>query len=269
MPRPARCRRICREPAYDSFFPEGLPGAGPLTLSLDEFEVIRLVDLERLTHAQCGEQMGISRTTVTEIYETARHKLADCLVNGRPLRISGGNYQLCPGAEGAFCDKACPRKGQNGGDPPAAKGAHEMRIAVCYENGQVFQHFGHTEQFLLCDVENGQIVKKSLVDTQGSGHGALAGLLAQLGVDCLICGGIGGGARTALDAAGIQLFGGVSGDAEAAAKALVEGELRYNPAVACSHHDHEHGEVHSCGSHGCGQHGHEEGHGCGQHHCGE
>ena len=90
----------------------------------------------------------------------------------------------------------------------------------------------------------------------GSGHGALAGVLTALQADCLICGGIGGGARMALEAAGIQLYGGVSGDADAAVEALLAGNLSYNPNVQCNHHGehHHHDEGHTCGSHGCGNH---------------
>ena len=131
-----------------------------------------------------------------------------------------------------------------------------MRIAVTYENGQIFQHFGHTAQFKIYDVANGEIVRAEVVDTNGSGHGALADFLMQLGVDALICGGIGCGAQMALAEVGIRLFGGVSGDADAAVNALIAGTLGYNPDVHCDHHDHEHGEGgHSCGSHGCGNHG--------------
>ena len=89
--------------------------------------------------------------------------------------------------------------------------------------------------------------------TNGSGHGALAGVLSALKVDAVICGGIGGGAQAALIDAGIKLYGGVSGDADEAAAALIEGRLVYNANVRCDHHDH-HGEGHSCGSHGCGSH---------------
>ena len=85
-----------------------------------------------------------------------------------------------------------------------------MRIAVTYENGQIFQHFGHTETFKIYDVEEGKVLHSEVVDTNGSGHGALAGVLKALNADVLICGGIGGGAQTALAAAGIKLFGGVS-----------------------------------------------------------
>lgn len=128
-----------------------------------------------------------------------------------------------------------------------------MRIAVTYENGMVFQHFGHSEFFKLYDAENSQIIRTQVVNTNGQGHGALASFLTQAKVDVLICGGIGGGAQMALAEAGIKLYGGVSGSADAAAQALAEGKLDFNPAVRCDHHDH-HGEGHSCGSHGCGSH---------------
>ena len=129
-----------------------------------------------------------------------------------------------------------------------------MKIAVTYENGQIFQHFGHTAQFKLYEVEDGKVVREAVVDTNGSGHGALAGFLAQSGVDALICGGIGGGAQMALAEAGIKLYGGVSGNADEAVLAYVGGKLDYNPNVQCSHHAHEH----SCGEHHCG----EDKHGC-------
>ena len=89
-----------------------------------------------------------------------------------------------------------------------------MKIAVTYENGNVYGHFGHTVAFKIYEAENGKILSSQVVDTNGSGHGALAGLLAQQGVDVLICGGIGGGARYALMEAGIAIFGGVTGDAD-------------------------------------------------------
>jgi len=139
-----------------------------------------------------------------------------------------------------------------------------MKIAVTYENGQIFQHFGHTEQFMVYEVEDGKVVSKTLVDTNGQGHGALAGFLFGGGVEVLICGGIGGGAQMALAEAGIRLFGGVSGDADAAVEALLAGNLIYNPNVQCNHHDdHGHGE------HSCGHHGEEGHHGCGGHSCGQ
>ena len=127
-----------------------------------------------------------------------------------------------------------------------------MKIAVTYENGEIFQHFGHTETFKIYDISDGKITASEVIDTNGSGHGALAGFLVEHGVDTLICGGIGGGAQNALAQAGIRLFGGVSGNADEAVNALLAGNLGYNPNVHCDHHDHEAG--HSCGDHGCGSH---------------
>ena len=248
MPRPSRCRRICDEPAYDSFAPCGAAAGAPISLTLDEYESIRLIDLEKRTHAQCAGQMGVSRTTVTEIYERARSKLADCLVNGRPLQITGGHYRLCDGTArccGAPCRKSAAASVRT-------KGANSMRIAVTYENGNVFQHFGHTAYFKLYDVENGAVTAAQVIGTDGSGHGALAGLLAAQQVDALICGGIGGGAQMALSNAGIRLYAGVSGSADEAVQALLNGTLRADAQANCSHHDHSCAQ-HSCSAdkHGC------------------
>lgn len=129
----------------------------------------------------------------------------------------------------------------------------DMKIAVTYDDGMIFQHFGHTRQFKFYEIEGNEIVKEQVEDTAGSGHGALAGFLAGHGIDTLICGGIGGGAQSALASAGIRLYGGASGSADEAVRALLAGQLSYNPDVQCSHHGHEEG--HSC--HGtCGEHGH-------------
>ena len=257
MPRPPRCRRICVLPQVDAFSPDGRADTEPVLLALDEYEVIRLVDLEKLTHEQCAAQMDISRSTVQEIYESARQKIAACLVYGKPLRITGGCYRICAGREHSRCGR-CTRSNERDTSKTDNnyKGEPIMKIAVTYENGQIFQHFGHTEQFKLYEVADGKIVREEVVDTNGSGHGALAGFLAQSGVDTLICGGIGGGAQMALAQAGIKLYGGVSGEADAAVAALLAGNLGYDPDVHCDHHDHAHGEDgHTCGDHGCGHHG--------------
>ena len=127
-----------------------------------------------------------------------------------------------------------------------------MKIAVTYEAGNVYQHFGHTAQFKIYEVENGNILSSQILDTNGSGHGALASLLGQNGIQVLICGGIGGGARYALMEAGIAIYGGVSGDADEAVELFLCNALNFNPNACCSHHGH--GESHACGSHSCGSH---------------
>lgn len=127
-----------------------------------------------------------------------------------------------------------------------------MKIAVTYDNGNIFQHFGKTEYFKVYEVEDNKVVSSELIGSNGTGHGALAGLLADQSVDVLICGGIGGGAQSALAEAGVELCSGAQGDADQAVEAYLKGEL-VSTGVNCDHH---HEEGHSCGDHG-------DGHSCG------
>ncbi|MBO4331297.1 MAG: dinitrogenase iron-molybdenum cofactor biosynthesis protein [Oscillospiraceae bacterium] len=129
-----------------------------------------------------------------------------------------------------------------------------MMIAVTYDNGEVFQHFGHCRFFKLYRVNNGKVENTGLLPAGESGHSALAGLLVQSGADVLICGGIGGGAKAALAEKGIKLYGGVSGSADEAVRALLAGELSYDPEAVCSHHGEHHGDGHDCSSHDCASH---------------
>lgn len=137
-----------------------------------------------------------------------------------------------------------------------------MKIAVTYDNGNIFQHFGRTEQFKVYEVEDNKVISSEVIGSNGIGHGALAGLLADHSVDVLICGGLGGGAQAALAEAGVEVCAGAEGDADQAVEAYLKGEL-VSTGANCDHHHHEDG--HSCGSHeeghGCG--GHDEGHSCG------
>ena len=124
-----------------------------------------------------------------------------------------------------------------------------MRIAVTYENGQVFQHFGHTEEFKIYEIEDGKVISTEIIGSNGSGHSALAALLDERKIDVLICGGIGGGAQAALAERGIELCAGAGGNADQAVEAYLRGEL-VNTGANCNHH----GEGHSCHDHGCGEH---------------
>ena len=137
-----------------------------------------------------------------------------------------------------------------------------MKIAVTYDNGNIFQHFGRTESFKVYEVEDNKVVSSEVIGSNGVGHGALAGLLSEQSVDVLICGGIGGGAQQALAEAGVELVAGAEGDVDQAVEAYLKGEL-ISTGANCDHHHHEDG--HSCGDHGeghsCG--GHEENHSCG------
>ena len=224
-------------PLYRSFSPDDIAADESVRMTVDEYEAVRLLDAEGLTQEACADRMNVARTTVTAIYDSARKKIADAIVHGKRLLIAGG-----------CCEFAPTEIDQN----IMEKGSDTMRIAVTYENGEVFQHFGHSEQFKLYDVENGKIVSEQVVDTNGSGHGALAGFLQAAKVDALICGGIGMGAQMALADAGIRLYAGVQGSADAAAKALAEGTLNYDPDARCDHHGHHHDG--DCGHDHCADH---------------
>ena len=136
-----------------------------------------------------------------------------------------------------------------------------MTIAIPYDNGQIFQHFGHTKQFKLYQVQDGKILFSALRDTGSAGHGALAAFLREAGADAVICGNIGGGAREALAAEGIRLYPGVTGGTDQAAEALAADALVYDPDTLCEHHK---GEEHHCREgacahkHACGSCGTEE-----------
>ncbi len=135
-----------------------------------------------------------------------------------------------------------------------------MKIAVTYENGEVFQHFGHCEEFRIYETKDGKIESSETVRTEGSGHGALAGFLKDRGVEVLICGGIGGGAREALAEAGIQLYPGAAGDADEAVQGLLNQTLHYNPDEMCSHHH----DSEACAGKDGGVCGHSDGGRCGE-----
>ena len=139
-----------------------------------------------------------------------------------------------------------------------------MIIAVTYDHGQVFQHFGMTEQFKLYLVVDGEVKGAQVIGTNGAGHGALAGFLTGVGVDVLICGGMGPGAQMALQDAGIKIYAGASGSADMAVMSLLEGTLPENGEANCDHHGHSEGHgCHEGTGHSCHEGGaHGEGHGC-------
>lgn len=246
MGRPRKNRIIAAMPNSEGFMPLGYETcAARIILSLDEYETLRLIDYQGMTQEACAASMGVGRSTVTAIYDAARFKLADALINEKQLLIEGG--EVAVHQESKKTAKLEEEK-------------KKMKIAVTYENGQIYQHFGHCENFKIYQVENGAVLSAEVVNAGGNGHGALAGFLQSHNVDVLICGGIGGGAKTALSQVGIRLFGGVSGEADEAVTALLENRLEYNANVQCNHHGEHHGE-HNCGHH--------DGHACGQHNCGQ
>lgn len=242
MARPRKNRIVGAIPGSEGFVPLGcIQGqcGEPVIMTVEEYETLRLIDYLKLTQEECAARMEVSRPTVTGIYEAARFKIADALVNEKLLLIEGGSFDFSREHK-----KTARIEKEN----------TKMKIAVTYENGQIFQHFGHCQNFKIYEVEDGKVLSSQVINAAGSGHGALAGFLRSAGVEMLICGGIGGGAQMALAQIGIRLFAGISGDADAAVDALLAGTLQYSENPTCDHHGH--GEGHSCHSHG-------EGHSCG------
>ena len=243
MARPYRCRRISRLPVFWVFYAGDSESDEHILMSIDEYESIRMIDLEGMTQEECSVNMGVSRTTVTAIYDSARKKVARFLIEGKQLKIAGGEYKLVTDYKTNVEEK----------------GNNIMRIAVTYDNGMIGQHFGHTEVFKLYDVENGTIVKEQTLTSGGRGHGMLAGVLKEAQADLLICGGIGNGAKNALSEAGIDLIPGTVGNADETVAAYLKGTLVYDPDSEC--HDHDHGEDHDC-DHDCNHEHGCEGNGC-------
>lgn len=281
MPRPSRKKRICRVPAHRSFCVGDAveETQHKLKMSFEEYETIRLIDYLSMSQTECAAQMGVSRATVQALYQDARRKMARFLVEGVSLLIAGGEVQVCRdsnfncssmqqcrdhfvnGEIGQAYQESFSPVGNGSLCQFSEKGVRKtMKLAVTYEakTGEIFQHFGHTETFKVYEVEDGNILSSQVVDTNGTGHGALAGFLAADGVTALICGGIGGGARNALAEAGILVYPGAMGNADANVASFLKGNLAYDPNTMCSHH----GEAHTCGSESgenCGHSGGEGG----------
>lgn len=253
MPRPSRCRRVCAEPIFRAFNVDQNE-KDPVKLYVDEFEVIRLVDFEKRTHEQCARQMLISRTTVTEIYEKARYKIADALVNGKPLLIAGGHYKVCRGEGAQNCPGhgCCQRRNQFHMNLTIKE--NTMKIAVPVKNDNIYQHFGMSAAFKIYTIENQAIVSTEVVETNGRGHGAMLDLLLNHQVNCVICGGIGEGAIENLKQVGIELVAGINAQSDEAVKAYLARNLQSDLQAACDkslHHGQGRGHGH-CGGDQCG-----------------
>ena len=264
MSRPFKKRKICCEPLCMTFRPEGTSDEmGCVVLLLDEYETIRLIDFEGLSQDQCARQMQVARSTVQNIYDGARKKIAMTIVLGLPLHIEGGNVTMCDGNSAGFGCRRCGiwESGRDMMPNITERNDSKMIVAVPYdvETGEVFQHFGKSQHFKVYALADGKVQDSSVYSTNGQGHGALAGVLAELEADALICGGIGGGAQSALAMMGIRLFNGVSGSADAAVEAFLAGQLTFNPDASCHPPDHDHDHEGGCCGHHDHDHDHEEG----------
>ncbi|MDL2281365.1 DUF134 domain-containing protein [Selenomonadales bacterium OttesenSCG-928-I06] len=109
MPRPHKWRKVCSLPSCTDFIPQNKCCEETILMTLDEYETIRLIDLEGLTQEQCAEKLEVARTTIQSIYANARKKLAQCIVLGHHLKINGGNVQLCDHKDKP-CGHSCCRR---------------------------------------------------------------------------------------------------------------------------------------------------------------
>lgn len=241
--RREKLRRVGIIPEYRGFTPDGLASGDAIDMTIDELEVLRLCDLEGLNQEAVAQQMGIARATVAAICSRAHRKVANALVNGRALSIEGGNIAYSPITT---TTAAWP-----------AKEVSTMRVATTYDNGNIFMHFGRSEQFKIYDIQDGKVLNEQVVGTGGTGHGALVGLLTNGGVDTLICGGIGGGAINALTQADITVYAGAQGSCDACVEALIAGTLAQTGEATCGCHVHDHEHTHEHGE-SCGCHGHHD-----------
>lgn len=162
--RREKLRRVGIIPEYRGFTPDGLASGDAIDMTVDELEVLRLCDLEGLNQETVAQHMGIARATVAAICSRAHRKVANALVNGRALSIEGGNIAYSPITTTMA---AWP-----------AKEIDTTRVATTYDNGNIFMHFGRSEQFKIYDIQDGKVLNEQVVGTGGTGHGALAGLLA-------------------------------------------------------------------------------------------
>ena len=239
--------------------------SGMMELSLDELESIRLVDLEECDQQEAADRMAVSRGTIQRLLANAHRKVAFALLHGLQLGVSDEGLGSAVQARACAvherpCRYCCAQT-----QKPRQQRSVIMKVAVtCDENGKVFQHFGHTPAFALFEVTDGAITSEERVETNGTGHGALADFLAERGVERLFCGGIGGGAQMALAEKGIQISGGAAGDARQVVERWLDGSLLLNPNFQCHHHDGD--DHHACGPHGCGNHHHDGDDGHHHHH---
>ena len=223
MPRPISGRLLGAPIAARVMKPAGIPAAAleEVVLGFDEAEAIRLADLEGLYQEAAARSMGVSRQTFGRIVETARRKVADAILNGKALRLDGGEITI---------------KGE---------GSMKMKIAVPSRDGLVDEHFGHCEEFLIYRVEGDSLVEEQSVPSiEGCGcKSGVAAVLARSGVTHLVAGNMGEGAVRVLSAQGITVIRGASGPAREAAEAFAKGALA-DSGQGCAGH----GEPgHECG----------------------
>lgn len=208
MPRPRKCRKVCCLPDNDGFVPvRGGEELTPIVLNVDEYEAIRLIDREGFSQEQCGEYMRIARTTVQQIYAAARKKLADALVEGLPLRIEGGDFQLCDGNED-YCGCGGCRRHRRGCVQQNIMEDRKMRIAIPLdENKQdVCIVLARAPYFLFWEDGKDTILENPAAQAHGGAGIQAAQFLVDNGVNVLITVRCGQNAADVFKAAGMKIY---------------------------------------------------------------
>lgn len=205
MPRPVSERFLGMHIPNRVMKPAGIPARNleAVLLGLDEAEALRLADLEGLYQEAAARSMGVSRQTFGRIVESARHKVADAVLNGKALRIEGGEISIRP------------------------QGEVYMKIAVPARDGRVDEHFGHCKEFRVFRTEAGSVVEEAAIPSpEGCGcKSGVAAILAKAGITHLVGGNMGEGALRVLTSHGITVVRGAQGDPEAAARSYAAGML--------------------------------------------
>jgi predicted DNA-binding protein (UPF0251 family)/predicted Fe-Mo cluster-binding NifX family protein len=225
MSRPKKKKLISAEPAYRCFGCRGRCEAPKIEMSLEEYETIALLDGAGLSQEETAFRMGVSRTTITALYASARAKIADFLIHGKRLSLAGGCYEIAKG------------DAPQGIDAYQKEGKENMKIAVSYENEQVFQHFGQSPSFKLYEIKDKKVRATQVEATAGVGHRDLIPWLQERHVNVLICGGIGGMAIDLLKEAGIACYAGVMGQADEAVQQFLADQLVSVSTPTCDCHD--------------------------------
>ena len=171
MPRPRKCRRVCCLPKKTVFVPRGTNDIeNAVILTVDELETIRLIDYKGLSQEECSAYMEVALTTAQQIYTTARRKLAQALVEGRPFKIEGGDYHLCDG-DAQTCPGGCWRKRQAVAQAAEHRGGTKMIVAIPVDENQtdVCVSFARAPYFLFRDLEAGteELRENPAADAEG------------------------------------------------------------------------------------------------------
>ena len=260
MARPKISRNVSALPFSREFRPKLGRHSETVTLALEEYETIRLLDYEGLSQEEAAVRLGVARTTVTNIYSAARCKVAEALVAGKTLLITGGAFDIK--GESFICGIEDVDKVGSGRKRPRS---NIMKIAVPFDNGNVNPHVGNSAAFKFFEVKNKKIVSSEIVPTGGVTHHALIAWLIAKNPEVLLCDSVGAPAVEAFAQKGIAVFPGVTGPVDAAVASFLDGALKCTVDPSSKSCASEKGTEHSCGcggdeksakdSHGCVCHG--------------